>query len=339
MAKINSSLAFALFILNLCGTIALFVLTLLPSSNGQSSNNPPQNTTNFKSKQLNQIGMQSQIKSQEEKKDIELMNLDKDDFVFSYKQLSSQFSSEKKIRKLSQSNDMTLVFLLDLVALFTTFIIAFSFFADPNECCVENSQQDLCCGLCVGSCLYQCCCNPRCRCNFHSNNSGSCLVVLIICVLMYCAVNACGKHASRYVGLTLNMLLSIAMLVLSLIFYFDNKSMYDPGIIFSIISITGFMSLINILGLLLPNLASCSSLRYELEPSNEPIVSPSTYPQADASNQSATLYPQSPSYIPPSSGISNVPTYPPDYSANQGNNYVNPQPGYGVPPPIPLQPM
>ena len=264
-----------------------------------------------------------------------------DEFVFSYKQLSSQFSSEKKIRKLSQSDDLSLVLLLDLVTLFTTFIMAFSFFAEPNECCVENSQQDLCCGLCVGSCLYHCCCNPRCRCEFRSNNSGSCLVVLIICILMYCAVNACGKHASRYVGLTLNMLLSIAMLVLSIIFYFDNKSMYDPAIIFSIFGITGFMSLINFLGLLLPNLACCSSLRYELVPSNEPMVSPSPYAQADASNQSATLYPQpqSPSYIPPSSGFSNVPTYPPDYSANQGNNYVNPQPGYGVPPPVPLQPM
>ena len=62
---------------------------------------------------------------------------------------------------------------------------------------------------------------------------------------MFLGVNACGKHASRYVGLTINMLLFIAMFILINIFYFDNKSEFDPPIIYSILGVTGFMSLIN----------------------------------------------------------------------------------------------
>jgi len=155
---------------------------------------------------------------------------------------------------------------------------------------------------------------------------------------MFLGVNACGKHASRYVGLTINTLLFIAMFILTNIFYFDSKSAFDPAITCSILGVTGFMSLIDFLGLLLPNLACCSSLRYELIPSTEPMVSPSPYMQDIPSNQSTSLYsqPQPPTYVPPSSDFANVPTYPPNNPVNQG--YTNPQLGY-APPTVPLQPI
>ena len=339
MAKINSSLAFALLILNLCGTIALVGLTAASTQKRQSPYIPRNETNrNFSITNLNLFEKQSQIKSQEKKNKIDLSNLDMDEFALSYNQISPQFSYKKKLRKLSSGNDMSLVLLLDLITLLNTFIIMFSFCADPNECCVENSLQDLCCGLCVGSCLYKCCCNPRCRCECHSNNSGAFVVLLIVCVLMFLGVNACGKHASRYVGLTINMLLFIAMFILTNIFYFDSKSAFDPAIIYSILGITGFMSLIDFLGLLLPNLACCSSLRYELVPSTELMVSPSPYMQDVPSHQSTSLYsqPQPPTYVPPSSDFVNVPTYPPNNPVNQG--YANPQLGY-APPTVPLQPI
>ena len=99
------------------------------------------------------------------------------------------------------------------------------------------------------------------------------------------------------------------------------------------------MSLINFLGLLLPNIPSCSSLRYEMVPSTEPMVSPSSYVQSGASNQSTPIYfqPQSPAYVPPSSDFSNVPTYPPNNPVSQG--YDNPHPGYAYPQSSQLQPM
>jgi len=155
---------------------------------------------------------------------------------------------------------------------------------------------------------------------------------------MFLGVNACGKHASRYVGLTINMLLFIAMFILTNIFYFDSKSEFDPPIIYSILGITGFMSLINFLGLLLPNLACCPSLKYELVPSTEPMVSPSSLQNVPL-DQSTSLYSQTqpPTYIPPSSDFANVPTYPPNNPVNQG--YANPQPVSVIPPTVPLQPI
>ena len=173
MANINSSLAFALLILNLCGTITLIGLTADSTSKRQGSYIPQNETNrNFTLTNLNLIELQSQIKSQEKRKEIEKSNLDKDEFALSYKQISPHFSSQKQLRKLSNSNDMALVLLLDLIALFTTFIIIFSFCAEPNECCVENSRVDFCCGLCVGNCLYECCCNPRCRCNCDAKSDN-----------------------------------------------------------------------------------------------------------------------------------------------------------------------
>ena len=223
MANINSSLAFALLILNLCGTITLIGLTADSTSKRQGSYIPQNETNrNFTLTNLNLIELQSQIKSQEKRKEIEKSNLDKDEFALSYKQISPHFSSQKQLRKLSNSNDMALVLLLDLIALFTTFIIIFSFCAEPNECCVENSRVDFCCGLCVGNCIYECCCNPRCRCNCDAKSDNiTALVLLLVCLLMFLGVKACGKHASRYVGLILNMLLFIAMFILTNIFYFD----------------------------------------------------------------------------------------------------------------------
>ena len=139
MAKINSSLAFALLILNLCGTIALVGLTAASTQKRQSPYIPRNETNrNFSITNLNLFEKQSQIKSQEKKNKIDLSNLDMDEFALSFNKISPQFSYQKKLRKLSSRNDMSLVILLDLVTFLTTFIIMFSFF-DPNECCVENS--------------------------------------------------------------------------------------------------------------------------------------------------------------------------------------------------------
>ena len=110
--------------------------------------------------------------------------------------------------------------------------------------------------------------------------------------------------------------------------YIDVKSILRSGIDDIGFSNSGLMSVINFLGILLPNLICCSSFRYEEEPLQRPMVS----------NQ-----PQLPAYVPPSSDFANVPSYPPNnsaypsgyppsgYDSSQGNIYANPQPQ-----PIPL---
>ena len=334
MEKMKSSMALVLLIINLCGAITL--IGLLPASMSQTESlSRNKNETIPNGTELNE----TQIKNQS--------NLDEDEFVLFLKQISPQNSSKNDSRKYSRKSgvdNMFIVLLLDLLTIFTTFVIIFSFCVDQNECCNENSQQDICCCTCVGTWCTHYCLRAKCKSRSRSKNGGAAnlAILIFIFLLIYCAVNACGKHVSRYVGVTINMIFFLAMFVLSNIFYFNNTSIYDPGLQYSIIIISGLISLTNFLGLLLPNLICCSSLRYEQVPSKEPLATPPPSELIGVSNQSTPLYPQTPAYVPPSSDFSNVPTYPPAYSSSgydssQGNYYVNPQnPQITIPPPAPL---
>jgi hypothetical protein len=329
-------MALVLLIINLCGTITL--IGLLPASMSQTESlSRNKNETIPNGTELNE----TQIKNQS--------NLDEDEFVLFLKQISPQNSSKNDSRKYSRKSgvdNMFIVLLLDLLTIFTTFVIIFSFCVDQNECCNENSQQDICCCACVGTWCTHYCLRAKCKSRSRSKNGGAAnlAILIFIFLLIYCAVNACGKHVSRYVGVTINMIFFLAMFVLSNIFYFNNTSIYDPGLQYSIIIISGLISLTNFLGLLLPNLICCSSLRYEEVPSKEPLTTPPPSELIGVSNQSTPLYPQAPAYVPPSSDFSNVPTYPPAYSSSgydssQGNYYINPQNpqnNYTIPPPAPL---
>ena len=336
MEKMKSSMALVLLIINLCGTITLIGLIPLPQTQRSYRN---KNETIPNSTELNETHIKSQS------------NLDEDEFVLSYKQISSQNSSknDSKISKKSgEESYMFIVLLLDTLTFFTTFVIIFSFCVDQNECCNDNPQKNICCCTCAGTCCAHYCLRAKCRSRSRSSSKngggGNLAILIILFLLLYCAVRACGKHVSRYVGVTINMIFFLAMFVLSNIFYFNNTSIYDPGLQFSIIIISGLISLTNFLGLLLPNLICCSSLRYEQVPSKEPLTTPPPSELIGVSNQSTPLYPQTPAYVPPSSDFSNVPTYPPAYSSSgydssQGNYYVNPQnpqTNYAIPPPAPL---
>ena len=332
MEKMKSSMALVLLIINLCGTFTL--IGLLPASMPQTkSSSRNKNETIPNSTELNE----TQIKNQS--------NLDEDEFVLSYKQISPRNSSKNDSKKSGEESYLFIVLILDMLTIFTTFVIIFSFCVDQNECCDENSQQNICCCTCATCCVHYCL-RAKCRSRSSSKNekAATLAIFIFIFLLIYCAVRACGKHVSRYVGVTINMLFFFAMFVLSNIFYFSNTSIYDPRLMYSIIVISGLISLANFLGLLLPNLTCCSSLRYEEVPSKEPLATPPPSELTGVSNQSTPLYPQAPTYVPPASDFSNVPTYPPDYSSSgydssQGNYYVNPQnpqTNYAIPPPAPL---
>jgi len=185
---------------------------------------------------LNQNEIYSKIINQEKRNEIELSKLDRDEFVLSHKQISSQSSPK---RKLEYSNEekarrMLVVLILNIFALHFTLTIAFSFLVDKNECCRKKFDDTYCSlfALCISKFF-----------------------------IAYLIAKFCGKHISRYVGITLVMLISVTNCILTGIF--QSSLLYNQSMMISIIVITALISIINFLGMLLPNLTFCPSLRYE----------------------------------------------------------------------------
>jgi len=99
-------MALVLLIINLCGTITLIGLIPLPQTQSSSRN---KNETIPNSTELNE----TQIKTQS--------NLDEDEFVLSYKQISPQNSSKndsKNYKKSGEESYMFIVLLLDTLTIF-----------------------------------------------------------------------------------------------------------------------------------------------------------------------------------------------------------------------------
>ena len=78
---------------------------------------------------MNQNEIYSKIINQEKRNEIELSKLDRDEFVLSHKQISSQSSSKRKLEYSNEEKDrrMLVVLILNIFALHFTLTIAFSF--------------------------------------------------------------------------------------------------------------------------------------------------------------------------------------------------------------------
>ena len=295
MAKMKSSLAFILFLIDLLGGIVLLILSsiIMATQTTEVRSSQTEKISNLRGSNLNNLNeIHPQIKSYEKTKERNLSNLDGDEFVLFNKQESSLSSPKRKLENSSEKkidNRIMIVFFLNLLSLHFVFAIGFSFMVDQNECC-------------------------------RHFNDNFCLVFLM-CIfnftITYFSVKACGKHISRYIGLSFVTLISITNFILTS--FFISSPQYKLGLMVSILVITGLMSIINFIGILLPNLICCPSLRYD--PSQRPMVSIKSQP-----------------LVSPSSDFSNVPTYPPNNSENpsgyptsgyvssQENIYANPQP-------------
>jgi len=298
MANMKSSLAFILFLIDFLGGMAVLILSIIimGTQTREVKSSQIEKISSLRGPNLNLNEIHSQIKSDEKTKEMDLSNLDGDVFALFNKQVSSLSSPKRKLENSSEEEvdgRMMVVLLLNILALHFVFAIGFSFMVDQNECCRHFNED-------------------RCL-NFT--------FFLFNFTITYCSVKACGKHISRYVGLTFVTLISLTNFILTA--FFISSPHYKLGLMISVLVITGLMSIINFIGILLPNLICCPSLRYETEPLQKPMVSTQSQP---------------PAYVPPSSDFSNVPAYPPNNSANpsgyptsgydssQGNIYANPQP-------------
>ena len=296
MANMKSSLAFILFLIDFLGGMAVLILSIIimGTQTREVKSSQIEKISSLRGPNLNLNEIHSQIKIDEKTKEMDLSNLDGDVFALFNKQVSSLSSPKRKLENSSEEEvdgRMMVVLLLNILALHFVFAIGFSFMVDQNECC-------------------------------RHFNDNFCLVFLM-CIfnftITYFSVKACGKHISRYIGLSFVTLISIANFILTA--FFISSPQYKLGLMVSILVITGLMSIINFIGILLPNLICCPSLRYETDPS-----------------QRSKVYIKSQPLVPPSSDFSNVPTYPPNNSENpsgyptsgyvssQENIYANPQP-------------
>ena len=312
------------------------------------------------------------------------MDYNKDEFVLPEKILKNVYS--QKIRQLETSyidSDKTILYILILSLLGISFsiLLMFSFCLDTNECCNRDSQDE----LGIGCCIYCLCCDCHCE---SSGSGGDCncnksggdndaaivllilLLVVIVFIALYFAVKACGKHVSRYVAITSECIVNLAIMVLAVIYHISEHET-ENGPVF--IAISGVLFICNFLGILLPNLSCCLNLRYGYKPSpsniNTPILekpvsktnqyqepvnlSPISSPNPVIETKSPeVVQPTVPIYVPqvpqpqvaPPSIYQNIPAYqpqvPPPYQQPAGDFYNSAQGGiYNYPPPAYDQPQ
>ena len=398
MAKIRGSVALALTFLNLFGAIALLSLSSVTLDKENDYYGNDNDGGQYYIRKLSQIeNLHSNLRGTKIRairfKELiqqEIFNKNKikttidynqDEFVIPKKTLKK--SSSQKIRKLESNfkNDDKIIYilLLSCLSICFTFLLMFSFCLDTNECCNREAQDEL--GM--GCCIYCLCCDCHCEssgsrggdcnCSGGNNNDGAAallilLIVIVIFVLLYFAVKACGKHVSRYVAITCECLLNLAMMVLAIMYTLDDPQT-DNGFIF--IGISGILFACNFLGVLLPNLSCCLNLRYGYRPTptnmntpileqpaaktninQEPIYLPPSSSPTPVIETNPVVQPTVPIYVPqvpqpqaaPPSIYQNNPTYQPQappppyqqpssdfYNSGQGGIYNYPPPAYDQP--------
>ena len=131
----KSSLALAIFIIDLLGGIVILILTIcIMGTQAATTRRLSQNQKipNLRVSKLNLSEIHFKIKNQEKKNKLDLSNLDGDEFVLSHKQISSQSLTKRKLEDPSEEEIFRMIFvlLLNLLALHFTFVIGFSFLVD-----------------------------------------------------------------------------------------------------------------------------------------------------------------------------------------------------------------
>ncbi len=211
MAKMKSSLAFILFLVDIFGGIAVLVLSIIIIATESMKIKTSQiaEIPNLRGSKLNLNEIHSQIKGQEKKNEMNLSNLDGDKFVLFIKQKSSLSSPKRKLENSEEEIELSIivVLLLDVLALHFVFAIGFSFIVDQNECCRNFND---CFFFTFALCIF--------------NIS-----------ITYCSVQACGKHISRYVGVTSVMLISIINFIFTCILM--SNPYCDQGLMISVLVI------------------------------------------------------------------------------------------------------
>ena len=373
MAKIRSSVALILTILDFFGTIILFsfIMSCINDIEYRYNNNIKSYIrklssnnirTNLRGTQLKLFELKSlieKVKTEKQKINIQLYN-DEEEFVLTQKKEIDYSHNIRQLTSDYEFQEAPFLIIGSLIGIFFTFILMFSFCIEKNECCNREASDELgisCCiwCICCEDCECKGCKDCECKCE-GGNGSGLiiCALIIIIFVLLYFILKACGKHISRYVAITVEFLINLCILFLALMYSQKEISGFFPVIY----AFSGFLALANFLGLLLPNLSCCLSLTYGYRANqvntSEPIINTNTKPTQNyqGTDLQPALLPQtavdntatpaaqveSPYYPPPQVTYAypqNIPPYQPQpinnvncYNNGQGNYYNMNPPSY-----------
>lgn len=353
MAKIRSSVALGLMIVDFIGTITLFSLIMSCISDIDHQHRYDYRSSylrklsqmdnlhaNLRGTKLKLIELKKLIEKKKSK-NIKVFNpLDFNEEEFILPQQKQLISSEN-LRKLDTNSDFefeSYLIIVSLVSIFFTFVLMVSFCIDKNECCTSDTREE----LGIGCCIYCLCCDDcenrnrssNCNCEGGNGNGNGLIVLLlivIIFILIYFVIKACGKHVSRYISISIEFLTNLGIFVLILMYQAEEKSNYFPVIL----TLSGILALANFLGLLLPNLSCCLTLTYGYRPGNiEPILNQTT----DTSQKYKEPIQKTEIIPPPKPNTSDIKTEVPYYPPQVPNAYPQNNPSY-QPQPSPIYPQ
>ena len=307
MAKIRGSVALALTFINLFASIAILSLSSVSLDEENRRRDDYDDYDGSYTRKLSQIeNLHSHLRGTKiraiklkdliekdksnKNKIYDPLNYNEDEFVLPKNILKK--TSSQKTRKLESSdsstsitNEAKMIYILLLSCLGISFsiLLMFSFCLDTNECCNADAQDELGLRCCIYCFFCDCHCensgSSNCDCKGNGNNDGAAallilLLVIIVFILLYFAVKACGKHVSRYVAITGECLVNIAIMVFAIMYSIDDHRESENGPFLA--GLSGVLFISNFLGLLLPNLSCCLNLRYGYKPS--PSVSNNNTP-------------------------------------------------------------
>ena len=172
------------------------------------------------------------------------------------------------------NNNLNVILYVDLGVMFFLFLFLISFCVGGNECCTSDREVNagfaigswygacICCDNCCscvrnGECICQCLSGMDCK-----GNDGEglfyLLVFLLVFLLFYYLFKKCGKHGLR---ISFLVIISIAYCVMA---YFAIESRNGTLDIFLILVIVFSLltSIINLLGIILPNCCNILSYQY-----------------------------------------------------------------------------
>ena len=175
---------------------------------------------------------------------------------------------------LLSSNTNYIILFIDLGVMFFLFLFLISFCVGGNECCTSDREVNA--GFAVGSCYGACiCCDNCCSCVRNGECICQCLsgmdckgndgeglfyllVFLLVFFLFYYLFKKCGKHGLR---ISFLVIISIAYCVMAAFAIESRNGTLDIFLILVIV-FSLLTSIINLLGIILPNCFNILSYQY-----------------------------------------------------------------------------